>query len=252
MRNVKRLISVLLILATLTCCLASCNKGKKNSNLIESAEAALNEAPYAMDIVVQYTSDNAAMALVIDGFSKPTMKINVDGDKFKARLDLVNGEAKSYISHTFVDGVLYTEWQENGVTNQEITEYTETDKATLNMVLGENAGIGPEDFEEIETKSVSGLSKVTCSKIKREALEALIASLESDFAALGFVVDVNIDVAIKDATLELEIEDGKYNAAILTCLYYVTTAEGSYSVTMTHSTRYTYTKELEIIAPEFN
>ena len=170
-------------------------------------------------------------------------KINVDGDKFKARLDLAYGSDENYVTYTFIDGTLYTEWREDGNTVRDSRPYSDEDKAALRDSFGEGANIGTEDFEEVELKSAGKVDRITCTKIKDAPLNALIASLEADLASF------DADVAIKNATLDIEIDNGRYNVVVFTCEYFITTSTDSYSLTMTYSSKFNYTKELEIVTP---
>lgn len=246
MRKFTKIFSMALVLTMLVCTLASCNQEKKVEKLIDGAEEALAETAYTVDVRVKYESDNEEMAAAIKSFSSPTMKVCVDGDKFQARMDLKSGSDKNYITYTFVDGVLYTEWCEDGSTVQDKRSFSDEDKAALLDSFGAGASIGTEDFDEVAVKSAGKLSVIKCDVIKDDALNALIESLSEQLAFL------NADVAIKNATLDIEIDDGRYNVVILTCEYYVTTATGYYSLTMTYSSKFTYENELEITAPSFS
>lgn len=243
MRKLTKLFSVLLVLTLLVGSLASCNKDKKLGKVIDGANAALAEQPYAVDLVIEYKADDADMMAALEALSTPSVKINVDGDKFKARLDLAYGSDENYVTYTFIDGTLYTEWREDGNTVRDSRPYSDEDKAALRDSFGEGANIGTEDFEEVELKSAGKVDRITCTKIKDAPLNALIASLEADLASF------DADVAIKNATLDIEIDNGRYNVVVFTCEYFITTSTDSYSLTMTYSSKFNYTKELEIVTP---
>ena len=243
MRKLTKIFSLFLVLALLVTSLASCNKEKKIGKLIDGADEALKEQPYAIDIRIEYKADDADMLAALEAFSTPSIKVNVDGDKFKAKMDLTHGSDENYITYTFVDGVLYTEWCESGTTVKDSCDFSDEDKATLRDSFGEGANIDTEDFEEVTLESAGKVDVITCTKIKDEPLDALIAALEEQLTAFG------ADVAIKDATLSIEIENDKYNVIIFTCEYFITTSTDSYSLTMTYSSKFAYTKELEIVAP---
>lgn len=247
MRKLKRIIGLALVFAVIVSCFASCGIGKNPDKLIEKAEEALNEKSYSMEMRIKYESDYDEMRDAIEKFSNPSLKVKVDGDKFSADMTLKHGGDQNYLRYTYVDGVLYTEWQEDGVTVQDSAEYSKDDREALKTTLGDGASIGPEDFEEITSEGLGKVSLLTCKKIKKEALFALIDSLKAEFDAAS----IEADVAIKDATLQINVEDGKYTVAILTCEYYITAELNTYSIIMTQSTKYTY-GDVEVTAPLFN
>ena len=247
MRKLKRIIVLTLVLALVASCLASCGIGKNPDKLIEKAEQALNEESYSMEMRIKYESDYDEMRDAIGKFSNPSINVKVNEDKFSADMTLKHGSEQNYLRYTYVDGVLYTEWQEGEVTVKENVEYSKDDREALKATLGEGASIGPEDFEEITSEGLGKVSLLTCKKIKKEALFALIDSLKAEFDAAS----IEADVAIKDATLQINVEDGKYTIAILTCEYYITTELDTYSIIMTHSTKFTY-GDVEVTAPSFD
>ena len=245
MRKLTKIFSVFLVLALLVTSLASCNQEKKIGKLTDRADEALTEQPYAVDVKIEYRADDADMLAALEAFSAPSIKVNVDGDKFKARMEMTHGSDENHVTYTFVDGVLYTEWREGGTTVNDSRNFSDEDKAALRDSFGEGANIGTEDFDEISLESAGKVDVITCTKIKDEPLDALIAAIEEQLAAF------DADVAIKDATLKIEIDSDKYNVIIFTCEYFITTSGDSYSLTMTYSCKFNYTKELEILAPAF-
>lgn len=243
MRKFTKIFSVLLVLTLLVGSLASCDKGKKATKLIGRADEALAEQAYTAEVRVEYDSNDENMLAAIQSFSRPSIKVHVDGEKFMARMDLKHGSDANYIIYTCVDGTLYTEWCEDGATHKASSAFSDEDKASLRDSFGEAANIGVEDFDDISVKSLGKVDVITCTGIKDAPLDALVASLEEQLSSLG------ADVAIKDATLAIEIDNDRYNVIILTCEYFITTVTDSYSIKMTYSTKFTYEKELEIVAP---
>ena len=73
-------------------------------------------------------------------------------------------------------------------------------------------------------------------------------ALKDEFAA----AHMSASVALKNATLNIEIVDGKYDTVLLSCEYYIATATDSYSIGMTYSSKFTYGGNFEIVAPDFD
>ena len=247
MLKFKKIIVAVLILTLFVCSFASCQK-KKPADLVDKADKALENTAYALDVTIAYSSDEDNMANAIAAFSKPSMKIYVDGNKFQGRMDLKYNGANNYVTYTYVDGVLYTEWSENGKIVKDSETLDDADKSSLTNSYGAGANIGIDDFDNVSLKSSGKVDVITCDTIKDDALNSLVNSLKSEFALAGF--DAN--VAIKNATLEIEINNGKYNNTTLTCLYFISEGENTYSVEMTYSCKFNYDADFEIVAPNFN
>ena len=246
MLKFRKIIGAVLVLALFICSFASCQK--KSEDVLEKADKALENTAYAVDVRLEYSSEDEDVKAAIDSFSKPSMKIYVDGDKFQGRMDIkLNGE-KNHITYTYVDGVLYTEWRENGKTVQNSETLGDADKSVIAESYGAGANVSTDDFESVSIETSGKMSVITCETIKDDALIALVNSLKSELALAGF----NANVALKNAKLEIEVNDGKYNITILTCLYYITTPVDTYSIEMKYTCRFDYDAEFEIAAPNFD
>lgn len=243
--KMKRFIGAMLVLAMLICALASCDAAGDPQLLVAGAEVALKEAPYTMNASIDYTSPDEAMNAVINSFSKPMIKIGVDGEKFSAYMYLENGEQQNYVNYTYIDGFLYTEWMENGVTVTDKEEYNSEKKDALLLTLGGGANIGIDDFANVSAKRENKVDVIACDRIKAQSLQTLINVLEDQLASLNAQVD------IKDAALTIDIKDGKYDKVVLTCEYYITTELDSYVVNMTYTTHFDYESGVAIYAPNF-
>ena len=246
MQKLRKIISAALTVAMLLCFLASCGigSGQDPQQIVKDADAALKEGPYSMDILVKYTSESEEMTAAIQSFSTPHIKVIVDGESFKATLETQKDLDIYYIDYTFVDGTLYSEWYDGRETVKEAKSIGMTEKAELLASFGSGSDIGIDDFEEVVAIKEKKVSIITCTGIKADTLDSLIVVLEEQFKSV-----MDADVAIKDASLVIELEDGQYKSTALSCLYYITTADGSYAITMNYTTSYTYGEVAAITAP---
>ena len=245
MRQLRKILGALLVLALTLCSIASCDLigGKDPEKLIPKADEVLATNAYTVDMLLKYDSDDADMLTAMSDLAATEMKLTVDGDKFVGKLAL--GE-DDHIIYTFVDGILYTEWSENGTTVQKKEEITSTIKDEL---LGEfGTGLKYTDFSEVEVASAKSVNVITCKNINSDKVAELAAPLQ---AQLEEVFD-DVVVTVYNASLDIEIDDDAYNVIILTCEYFITVnGTQSYSVKMTYSMKYTYGKDREIMAPSF-
>jgi hypothetical protein len=246
MQKLRKIIGLALTAAMLLCFLASCGigSGQDPQQIVKDADAALKAGPYNMDVLVKYTSESDELTAAIQSFSTPHIKVNVDGESFKATLETQKDLDIYYIKYTFVDGILYAESYDGREIVKEEKSIGMTEKAELLATFGSGADIGIDDFNEVVAVKEKKVSVITCTGIKAETLDSLIAVLDEQLASV-----MEADVAIKDAALVIEVEDGKYKSATLTCLYYITTADGSYAITMNHTTAYSYDYVAVIAAP---
>lgn len=245
MRTMKKITSVLLVLAMLTACLCSCDLigGKDPGELIAAAEAELRLAPYSINMNIKYESADEGMKAAIEAFSAPVIKTEVDGDDFKITMSFKNDGIKSGLIYTCVDGVLYTELNDGGHVSTSTTEGA--DMAAITEALGAHAGISTDDFNTVKTQSRGNVSVITCTEIKDEPLDALVSSLTEQLA------DIEALVNIKDVVLAMQFTDGKYDVTILTCSYVITVGSEVYNLTMTYTSKFNYEAEVEISAPDF-
>ena len=254
MRQFKKIIGAALILALSLCSFASCDLiggivggGKDPAELTAAADAFLASNPYNVEMKLKYDSDDADMLMAISTLSAEEMSLSVDGDSFVAKLALGESGA-DYIIYTYVDGTLYTEWSENGTTVQDKTEITDEKKAELLASVGGSADLKYTDFSEVSVASQKNVSVISCTNIKAEKISALTAALQAQLSE----VFENVVVSVYNASLDIEIDDGKYTVVVLTCEYFITVDENtSYSIEMKYAMQYTYTKDREIMAPSF-
>ena len=245
MRTIKKIISVLLLAAMLLSAFCSCDLigGKDPAELIKNAESALKEAPYAMDMAIQFTSDDAGMQSVIDGMSTPTVKVEVDGSDFKIAMSYKYAGLRSGVTYVRIGDTLYTERNDEGTITVTEETYGIDKKLELAEKLGTASNIGIGDFASVKAQGFNGVDVITCTEIKDAALDALVASLTEQLSSL------NAFVAIKDTTLVIQIIDGKYDSLLLSCQYVITVGENVYTLNMTYATKFDYTREVAISTP---
>ena len=246
MRQFRRIIGMTIILALVLCSFVSCSA--KPMELTAEADEFLSANPYSVDIRVEYESEDEIMQAAISSFTGPTIKVNVDGDKFMAIMYLKSGNTQNYAQFTYVDGTLYTEYSEDGKVVESTKTFTDEDKAALLQTFGAGASVNHEDFEEVDAKTVKKVSVITCTDIKPEAIEGLTSSLRAQLEP----VFPGVQVTVYTATLDIEIEDGKYNVVIFNCEYFITTGTNSYTINMKYSVKFNYDEEFTVTAPEFD
>ena len=241
MKTLKSHLLVALVLAALVFSLCAC--GKKPDALINEADAALDKAPYTINMKVEFESTDPKMADALEKRLSPSLEIAVDGEKFTAKMDMESEGVEKYIKYVFVDGVLYAEIYDGAHTASSRLDTDEVGLAEITESIGAGTTLNPNDFEVVGAKTRGDTSVITCTEIKEESLEELILELEAEFESLGATVSV------EDVALVIQIENGKYHTSVLSCKYVITTDDGDYSVDMTLSAKYDYESDVNIVAP---
>ena len=257
MRTIKRFTSVLLVFAMLIALLCSCEVLGENGigddtpdvvtkasaeEIVTAAESALKANPYIVNMTIKYSSDDEAMQSAIKAFGTPKVKTEVNGDSFRISMSFTKGGVESGITYTYLDGVLYTDLNEAGLVTGDYEDFTDADKAELTESLGAGANISIDDFSKVIVIDNNGKSVINCGDIKDEPLEKLVASLQAEMGE-------DILVAIKNATLVITTDCGKYTSTVFTCDYVITTPDNAYNLTMTYTSNFTYGKNVVITAP---
>ena len=245
MRTIKKITSVILVAAMLLLALCSCDLigGKDPSELVKDAETVLASEPYAMNMAIKYTSEDAGMQAVIDGMSTPTVKVDVDGSDFMIAMSYKYQGLRSGVTYTRIGETLYTERNDEGTITVTEEAYTIEENLALAEKLGTASNIGINDFASVSAKSFNGVSVISCTEIKDAALNVLVESLTEQLASLDAFV------AIKDVTLAIQITDGRYETIILSCDYVISVDDNVYNLNMQYATEFDYDKEIVITAP---
>ena len=244
MRTMKRIISAVLVLSLLAVGFCSCDLFTKPEALVVIAEAALTNKTYTVESTITYDSADEKMKDAISAFTNPTILTEVEGDSFRITMTFEKDGRENGVIYTYVDGVLYTVLDEYGATTKTKDTVSEADKANLKKKLGQGVSVGFEDFNDVKVKTTDNVSVITCNEIKDEPLDALVKILSEQ-------LPTDTVVAIKNASLTINLKDGLYDTTLLTCEYVITTPDAVYTLTMTYTSEFKYVKVDEIKAPTF-
>ena len=249
MKMTIRLTSFILIISIMACCLLSCDLifGKDPKVSVEKAEAALSSAPYTVEMAIKYESTNQTVVDAIKCLETPVIKLEVDGDNLRAAMSMSLDGKILRATYTIFDGTVYRYGYEKIGENETVTKEkcASTDNLFKEAIssLGEGANLRYDDFEEAKERVVDGVSLITCTKIKDEALTGVCAMMEDSLSGLDATVGVN------NASLVIQIENGKYKATVFTCTYVVTTSTDVYTISMTFAAQFKYDEAVKITAP---
>ncbi|MBQ7343586.1 MAG: hypothetical protein IJW53_02340 [Clostridia bacterium] len=244
-----RLTSFALIIAIMACCFSSCDLifGKDPKETVDKAEAALEAAPYTVEMAVTYESSDQNIIDAIKCFTGPVIRLEADGDDLRVSMQMSLDGNVSKSVYTVCDGMIYLYSSEQTASGEKATrekiEYTSELREEITDMLGIGANIRYDDFKEAKERGSGGESIITCTGIKDEALYGVANLMQDKLSSLGAMVGV------KDATLIITIEDGKYQATVFSCTYIITTPETVYTVSMSLAAKFDYTSDVSVSAP---
>lgn len=249
MKTVIRTAAFIVALSLMVSCLFSCDFifGKDPTEVISGAEAALKQAPYTVNMGILFESEDNAMKAAIEKFASPVMKLKVDGDDLSVTMSLDLDGRKAESTYTLLDGVIYIRNYEegaDGISDEKMkSTYTEEIKAEILKELGDGANVRFDDFNESVARTIDGTTVVTCKDIKSDALKGVVDLLKSR------LMSINAAVAVRDANLDIQIKDGKYEVTIFKCTYVITTETEVYTINMTYASEFDYASEVNVTAP---
>ena len=249
MKKIIRLTALAVALMMITSCLFSCDLifGTDPADMIKKADEALESQPYTVLINMTYTSDDEGMAEAIEMLSPPTVEMQVDKDALFATMTMTLHGRLSRSTYTAIDGTIYfdsyEEREDEIYTSKKKASLTEDAVADIKNSLGDGANLSADDFKSISAEDLDGVTVITCTDIKDSALSDIIDALQYKLTDIGAMVFVN------DATLVLNIKNGRYISSETVCTYAIATSDDVYTVTMESRTDYDYTSEFEITAP---
>ncbi len=245
-----RLTSFALIIAIMASCFSSCDLilGKDPKETVDKAEAALDAAPYTVEMAVTYESSDQNVIDAIKCFTGPVIKLEADGDDLCVSMHMSLDGNVSESVYTVCDGMIYLYSSEQTASGEKTTrEKLQCNSELRDEIidkLGAGANIRYDDFDEAKERGTGGESIITCTGIKNEALYGVADLMQDKLSDLGAMVGV------KDATLVITIIDGKYQATVFSCTYIITTPETVYTISMSCVAKFDYTSDVNISAPE--
>lgn len=249
MKMTIKLTSFILAIAIMSCCLLSCDLifGKDPKATLDKADATLSSAPYTVEMAIKYESTSQTVIDAIKCLETPVIKLEVNGKNACATMQMSLDGKISRTTYTIYNGMIYRyEYEKVGEIETVVKEKSafadELYKEAISS-LGGGANLRYDDFEEAKERVVDGISIITCTKIKDEALAGVCAMMEDSLSDLGATVGV------KDASLIIQIENGMYKATVFACNYVITTATDVYTVSMAFAAQFKYDEAVKISAP---
>ena len=240
MKNIKRILALLLITAIALTCLVSCEKTPEE--LVKAADEALLKRAYTVDIDMDFSSDNPEMNEAFKSMNDMDIEMAVNGDDMKLDMDLsmsVMGISMAMnSSYVMIDNTLYLKMAvSSGGYSQNIKNkatLTEENIADFKEDAGVAYDVSSLDFENISMELVEDSFIITCDGIKADATEKLTDMISDQLEGS------NAECAIENVKLVIEIEEGKYDTTTLSCDYKITVEGETYSVHMNSEMEYDY------------
>ncbi|MBE6639325.1 MAG: hypothetical protein E7616_07755 [Ruminococcaceae bacterium] len=236
----KKILALLMTLFFLSSMLVSCDNTQK---ILKKANAALQEAPYAMTLKISCECDNKEYNKI---FSSMDMRIPITVDGKNISMDLkinVNGYraiAKVIVAdmvvYNKVETISQTVKMKADMNDEQYQEFMEKNNAEMML--------SPKDFGELTVETKDGKEYIACDKVSEEGLEEL-----NDMIA-EILKSLDGEATVSDVAYGVTLNDGKYESMEMTCVYSVTVGGETCNVTYHLSAEFTYGNIPKVYTPE--
>ena len=228
-----------MVLALMCVMLVSCDNAQ---SLLNKADDALEEAPYAMTMKMNFECDNAELNQIFS-LMNIEVPVTVDGKNVSMNMsmDMMGYTVGSNIS--VVDMVMYYNMEFMG---QSIKMKSAMNEEQYQEFMAENQTemkVKPNDFNKLTVETKDDKKYIVCDGINEEGLKALNDMVAESLE--GVAGEANFSEVAYSVTLS----NGKYESMDMSCVYSVTIDGESYNVTLKLSTEFSYDNIAEITAP---
>jgi len=236
----KKILAILIAFTLLCSMLISCDNAK---SMLEKASAALEDSPYSMTVKMNFECDNEELNQI---FSMMNLEIPmiVDGENIAMDMSVETMGYTTDINVIVFDKVMYYDMSVMGQSykmkaSMNDEQYKEYMSENNNEIIG-NPG---EFFDKLTVKNKDGKKYVACGEISDEGLEMLNDMIKDTLESIGGKATVS------DVTYDVILSDGKYESMDMTCVYSVTTDDGTFNVTFKLGADFSYDDVAAIKAP---
>ena len=247
----KKILALVLAVVMAVSMLASCEllEGEVTAEeVLKAASEALESAPYSATSTTVIDAKDPDLAAKLEGVSNAGITYSVNGSDFTARMSVSVSGIEVKRTYTVVDGILYNESiieiEDDQTVIKKKAEIDETELSGILAEIGAGAELTYEDFETVELSGSRKNCTVVCTKAKAASLSGADEILGSA------LLDADVELTLRDATLTLVIKDGKYESVTLAYSYYIENENGIYNMTAELKTTYDYSTEVAVSAPQ--
>lgn len=229
--------ALLLLISILTLVFAACSD-KTAEEMIDEADEILSDSAYSIDVDVSYVCGDEVKD-IFDQLGAAEIGVYVDGGKMRIENETVinygEGDVVIDTQYVMVDGVVYADLKYNldgyDRLSQAKAYVSDSQKDELFKKQSVACGITADDFTDV---SKSEDDVIICTGAKDDVLSEL------EYILIYQLEGASDTVAIKSATLTIELDDGKYGTVSLNCTFDVRIMGSLYSVTMNVEMEYNY------------
>ncbi len=238
----KKILALVIALSLLCAMFVSC--GDDPQTLIEKADAALKEGPYAATLKFNFETDNEELNEV---FSMMNMEIPTvtDGNNFAMNMSMDVMGLTVALDATIVDMVMYYDIELFGesvkmkatMTEEQYQEFIEDSNAQMLLM--------PDDFSEMTVESKDGKKYITCTGLSEDGSKVLNDVVSEQLESMG----ASAEVEVSEMSYTLTLNKGKYESIDMRCVYTATIGDETTTITMNMSAEYSYDNIAKITVP---
>ncbi len=237
----KKFLAVIMAVVLMCGMLAACG-GDNAQDLIDKANAVLEEEPYNITIKMNFECDNEDIDQI---FSLMNLEIptTVDGNNLAMDMSMDMMGYAIGVKMTVVDMVMYYDMNLMGESIK--MKATLTEEQYQNFLAENNTEmtIQPKDFSELTEKTEDGKQYIACNGISDEALAELNDIVADSIDSIGATATVS------NVVYNVTLSDGKYESVDMTCVYSMTVEDETFTLTLNMSAAYSYDNIAEITHP---
>lgn len=237
----KKILSLVIALTLFCTMFVSCSDDPQA--LIEKANAALNEVPYAATLKFNFETNNEELNEV---FSMMNLEIPtvIDGNNFAMNMSMDIMGLSMAIDAVIVDMVMYYDIEMFGesvkmkatMTEEQYQSFIEDNNAQLLLM--------PDDFSEMTVESKDGKKYITCSGLSEDGIKELNDLVAEQIDSFNATADIS------EVAYTITLSNGKYESIDLHCVYAVTVYGETTTVTFDADMEYSYDNIAPITVPE--
>ena len=240
----KRFFALVLTIALICCTFASCDDvlamilpGMANdpNRLIEKADKALTEAPYAVTFKMNLESNhkNVHDKLAVLNSEIPA---TIDGENMSINMSTKSGGYTIDMNMIVVDKVMYYSMTVLGKTAKAKVDMNDEQYEEFLKEYEPELAIGPDDFGELTVEIIDDKQYISCSQLTQSGTKKINDMMEENFENTG----VKTELSFTGLSFTIVIADGKYESVEVIGGYDIKIDGGTYTVTCTMITEFSY------------
>lgn len=238
----KRVITLLLLLALCVGCLPSCSRNFSAATTLGKAEKELTRNTYVVNTDIRYTCEDPVVSAVLNAYVMNVPAV-VHGDSILIDMSAETMGTATGVTLTVVDDVLYSH---NTTTGTPVLLKTSLKGGNMARFLRDSKvsmPVGVKEFDTMTLATANGKEIVTCTELTAEGAALMVEVIAAPLRLLA------ASATVRELTMIATIAYSKYETISLNATYLVTVGGKTHEVGLTMNAHYSYEDVSSIKAP---